>query len=168
MGYKLQTSHYFMFLPPRCCFIRLGRMLERTCSSWALHFPPHEIIIVLNNHSSQQPSTTNIFIPRHIIHWYVIHQKVSSIHGHHPHLLQSPHAAPTVEGWSLHLKLHAHYNISCWSHHLSSSRELLPWYSNIMLTHLCTLLDPMIWTSQVANPSVTLKPWECTSRCHHQ
>jgi len=57
-------------------------------------------------------------------------------------------------GWSLHLKLHASCNILCRPHHVLSSCELLPWYSNIMLTHLCTLSNPMFelvgWSVQLS------------------
>ena len=59
-------------------------------------------------------------------------------------------------------------HISCWPHHVSSSCELPPWYSNTMLTHLYTLISPMPRTSRVSNPTVTLKPWECTFSRHHQ
>lgn len=77
-----------------------------------------------------------------------------------------PTCCLTVEGWSLQLRLHFHCNISCWPHHVSSSCELLPWYSNTTLTHICTLMYPLTRTSRVINQTITLKPWGCTSSCH--
>jgi len=50
-----------------------GRALDRR----SLHPPPLEIIVVLNNISSWQPSVTKITIPRYTPHRYVIHRKSS-------------------------------------------------------------------------------------------
>jgi len=129
----------------------ISSCLHRTLESPYLSHGPQvltssqpEIIVFLENISSQQPPVTKISIPRYILHRYVIYWKIISIHdhqspGHNLHML-----LPIVEGWLLHLKLHSSCSISCRPHHMSSSCELLPWYSNIMLTHPSTCRPPCL------------------------
>jgi len=83
-------------------------------------------------------------------------------------LSQSPDVAPH------HARLAPQSQATCFLQHimLTSSCVVLIWTTAMILQHNANTSlytdVPHLWTSWVVNPTVTLKPWECTSSCHHQ
>ena len=57
-------------------------------------------------------------------------------------------------------------------HLVSTSSCVTMWTAAMILQHNTNTslytTSPHVWTSWVISPTVTPKPWECTSSCHHQ
>ena len=78
VNYTYVSLH--IYIQATCLFIKQVVALHTavmTSDHRSLHPPPLEVIFVLDNISSRQPSVTKITIPRHTPHRYVIYQKSS-------------------------------------------------------------------------------------------